>query len=82
LLVAAKGGEGRIMYVQYMGGSELQAGDKNFISPYSDREEARWRAALDELRGFALVEDVGYKGEIIRLTKLGYEVADQISKGI
>jgi hypothetical protein len=78
LLVAAKQDEGRIMYVQYMGGSDMQAGHKNFIVPYSDREEARWRAALDELHGHGLVEDVGYKGEIFRLTKLGYEVADEI----
>jgi len=79
LLVAAKESEGRIMYIQYMGGSAIQAGNKNFIQPAdSDREEARWKAALDELRGHNLVEDVGYKGEVFRLTKLGYEVADEI----
>jgi hypothetical protein len=78
LLIGAKKSEGRIMYIRYMGGASIQTADRNFIEPYSNREEARWKAALDELRGNRLIEDVGYKGEIFQMTKLGYEVADEI----
>jgi hypothetical protein len=80
LLIAAKAGDGHVMYLRYMGGAAIQAADKNFIEPYSDREEARWKAALDELRGYHLIEDSGWKGEVFRLTKLGYEVADEIER--
>jgi hypothetical protein len=64
-----------------MGGAAIQANGKNLIEPFSDREEARWKAALDELQGHHLVEDLGSKGEIFRLTKLGYDVADEIERG-
>jgi Domain of unknown function (DUF4062) len=80
LLVAAKSSDGDIMYVRYMGGASIQAANKNFIEPYSDREEARWRAALDELHGYRLIESSGSEGEVFRLTKLGYEVADEIER--
>jgi hypothetical protein len=78
LLIGAKESDGRIMYIRYMGGASIQTVDKSFIEPYSNREEARWKAALDELRGHSLIEDVGYKGEIFQITNLGYKVADEI----
>ncbi len=74
----AKAGGGYIMYVQYMGGANIQAGSKDFIEPYSDREEARWRSAIDELQDHRLIQDSEYKGENFRMTKLGYDVADEI----
>jgi hypothetical protein len=80
LLIEAKSSDGRIMYLQYLGGAGLQAGGREFLSPYSDREEARWRAALKELRNERLIEDVGYDGSSFRMTMLGYEVADKIEK--
>lgn len=78
LLVAAKNFDGRIMYVRHSEGAEIQAANQNFIDPYSHREEARWSAAIDELRSRNLIEDVGYQGEIFQMTKLGYEVADEL----
>ncbi len=78
LLVAAKAGAGRIVYMRYMGGAHIQAGNQDFINPKNDREEARWKAAIDELRGNRLIEDAGSKGESFRMTKRGYEVADEI----
>ncbi|MFO0801865.1 MAG: DUF4062 domain-containing protein, partial [Gemmataceae bacterium] len=75
LLVAAKNADGHILYVRYMGGSALQAGNRNFIEPQnSPREDARWKGALDELLERRLVEALGYKGETFQVTKLGYEV--------
>lgn len=78
LLVAAKAFAGQIMYMRNLGGAVIQAGAKDFINPKNDREEARWKAAIDELRGDRLIEDAGSKGEVFRMTKRGYEVADEI----
>ena len=83
LLVTAKNADGHILYIRYIGGSALQAGNKNFINPEnSPREDARWKAALNELIERGLVESLGYKGETFQVTKLGYDVADEIEKSI
>ena len=83
LLVSAKNGDGYILYAQFIGGASLQAAIRNFINPKnSHREEARWKAALDELLERQLIESVGDKGETFRLTKLGYEIADGIEAAI
>jgi hypothetical protein len=78
LLVSAANADGYILYTQYLGGSSMQAGDRDFLETDDTREEARWKSALDELLGLRLVEGVGYKGETFRVTKSGYDVADQI----
>lgn len=78
LAAAAKDGN-RIVYYRYMGGASIQAGVENFINPQNDeREHSRWKAALEELVHHRLIEDEGYKREVFRLTKMGYEVADEI----
>ncbi|MCK4604829.1 MAG: DUF4062 domain-containing protein [Deltaproteobacteria bacterium] len=83
LLVTAKNSDGYILYLRYMVGASLQVANKNFINPENDhREEARWKAALDELLEWRLVETVGTKGETYQLTKRGYEMADDIEKTI
>ena len=79
LLVSAKNADGHILYVRFAGGAALQAANRNFINPQnSSREQARWKAALDELLEVRLIEALGYKGETFRVTKLGYEVGDEI----
>jgi hypothetical protein len=83
LLLSAKNSDGYILYLQYMGGATVQVAGRNFINPENNpREEARWKAALKELLNRGLLEAVGYKGETFRLTKLGYEVADDIEATI
>jgi Domain of unknown function (DUF4062) len=77
LLVAAKNGGGYILYLQTMGGVAIKVASRNFIGSPRDREEARWKAALDELREHRLVEPSGSKGQTFRMTKRGYEVADE-----
>jgi hypothetical protein len=78
LLVAAKASGGRIMYLRHLSGAIIQAGGKEFMNSNNDRDEAHWKAAIDELRRNRLVEDAGSKGEIFRMTKRGYDVADEI----
>lgn len=77
LLIGAKNGDGYILYLGSIGGATIQAGSTNFTFQHN-REEARWKAALDELTERLLVDSVGYKGETFRLTKRGYEAADEI----
>jgi hypothetical protein len=78
LLVVAKNGGGHILYMRFLGGARIQAGNRDFIKATGGREEAHWKAALDELREHRLVEAAGTKGESFRMTKRGYEVADEI----
>jgi hypothetical protein len=79
LLMSAASSDGHILYARFIGGAHLQAGNRNFINAEKGaREEARWKAALDELLERHLVEDLGFKGETFRVTKLGYNIADEI----
>ncbi len=83
LLKTAADADGNIMYSRYLNGSALQAGNKSFINPEnSPREEARWKAALDELFKRGLIESLGSKGQSFRVTKLGYDLADELEKAI
>ncbi len=78
ILTSAASADGRIMYINHAGGATVQVGNRDFITSDSPREEARWKAAIDELLSYGLIEDVGYKREIFQLTKSGYDAADQI----
>jgi len=78
LLTSAASTDGHILYMKYGGGANLSAGNRNFMPSHSPREEARWKAAVEELLNYGLIEDKGYKREIFQVTKSGYEVADQI----
>lgn len=79
LLLTAKNSDGYILYLQYMGGASVQVANRNLINPESShREEALWKAALNELLERGLAETVGHEGETFRLTKRGYDVADEI----
>ncbi|ENU4316792.1 DUF4062 domain-containing protein [Acinetobacter baumannii] len=69
---------GSIMYLSYIGGEDIQTNGKNFISSRQPREVARWKSAIEELKDENLIEDRGYKGEIFRITNLGYQIADMI----
>ncbi len=80
VLLAAKR-EGTIVFSPYLGGSALSAGNIQFISPPGDnREEARWKSAILELRDLWLVDGVFERSSsaVFRVTELGYEIADAI----
>ncbi len=48
----------------------------------SAREESLWTDALNELIRYGLVEDKGYKGEVFRVTTIGYKNADRIKEAL
>ena len=71
--------DGQIISVRYGTGASVIAGDKEFmVDPQSHREEARWKAAIEELCVNKLLEDPGPGAEVFTMTKRGYDVADEI----
>lgn len=69
---AASEEDGIILVAHYIGGARFSAGAKTYDVSSGRREEARHQAAVEELVRFGLIEDVGYKGEIFRVTHEGY----------
>ena len=69
---------GVILHAQYLGGSELETNERNFLTDQSRRNVAKWEAALQELVSKGLVVDKGHKGEIFEVTDKGYQLADTL----
>jgi len=69
---------GNIMFLSYMGGTDMQTNEKNLISDNSPREIAKWKSALNELIENGLVVEEGNKGELFQVTSEGYKIADTI----
>lgn len=78
LLEASADSSGNIMKLAYIGGQTLQTNGRQFITDKSPRTIARWHSALEQLIANDFVEDVSYKGEIFRVTHLGYKAADYL----
>jgi hypothetical protein len=78
LLDAARDPRGRVHYLR-LEITVLQTNQKDFLTDQCPRTLATWKAALDQLEGFGLVEPQGYKREVFAMTRRGYEVADRIS---
>lgn len=70
---------GTILYVRYMGGTNIQTNGKNVIPSGERREIAKWEQALEELTGKGLVVARGHKGEVFEVSNLGYQIADMIA---
>jgi hypothetical protein len=64
------------MRLRYIGGTAIQSSRKNFIEQNNPRSVAIWEGALEELESNGLVSSIGAKGEVFRLTRKGYELAD------
>lgn len=82
LLEAVKDPHGSIMKVRTFGGLTVQTNNKNMVTaPNDGRCEALWEGAVDELLDHDLIADFGYKREVFRVTRRGYEVADLLKVG-
>ena len=75
---ASMDAQGTILYVRYIGGTDIQTNGKNLIPGKSPRQAAKWEAALKELVDAGLVMERGQKGEIFELSDSGYKIADMI----
>jgi len=79
ILKSAATGDGRIMHVRYMGGEDIQCGGQQMITDRDPRAVARWVGGLEDLQRRRFIRDLGHKGEVFKVTREGYEAADDIS---
>lgn len=70
--------DGMIMRISYSDGVAIQTNQKSF-GEGNARERAKWEGALKELELEGLVESQGFKGEIYKVTREGYDVAELIN---
>jgi hypothetical protein len=82
LLLAACANGGDIMYIKYLGGTQFQTGQRPFATGTDPRSLALWKGALDELVSYGLVEPVGFRGEIFRVTREGWSVSDTLQPSV
>jgi hypothetical protein len=75
---ASRDNYGTILYVRYLGGTDIQTNRKNLLSDQSSRSVAKWEAALKELLQAGLIVERGHEGEVFQVTDLGYQIADMI----
>ena len=80
LIAASEDQHGTVMVLNHLGGMDIQTNSRNFITERNARIESLWKDAVQELVGYGLLEDRGYKGEVFRVTTQGYDAADQIKK--
>ena len=80
LLEAAASGDGVVGKLAFIGGGIVQANGKNFVEPNNPRSRAAWEGAVNDLVNLGLLEPLGYKGEMFRITHAGYELADALKQ--
>lgn len=78
LLVTAATADGHVLYVRYMGGTDIQAGQETMNDPSNRRSIATWERALKDLVDYDLLTERGHKGEVFEVSAKGYEVADAL----
>ncbi len=69
---------GTILYVRYLGGTDIQTNGKNLITNQDRRHVAKWESVLQELLNLGLIVARGQKGEIFEVTNKGYQIAEMI----
>jgi hypothetical protein len=75
---ASKDPHGHILHLSHLGGTSIQVNDQNVVEGNDRRTLALWEGAIEELEAEGLIRPTSYKREIYELTRLGYEVADQL----
>ncbi len=70
---------GQILRIVFIGGLVFQTNGKAFGEQGGARESALWDGALNELERHNFIEPLGYKREVFKVTREGYEAADLIT---
>jgi hypothetical protein len=73
---AAQDDRGIILRYRSNHGLAIQTNGINLANDREARSEAKWEAALRELREHGLIQDRGIKGQVFSVTNEGFEVAD------
>ena len=81
IIETAASGEGIIICAPTLSSYVLSINDKEFVdlSRTNGREISSWIAAMDRLVKMGLIEELGYKKEIYKMTQKGYIIADKLS---
>jgi len=69
---------GQIIISKTMQGEQFLTNGKTFEGE-NPRETAKWNSAIDELENNNLIKSIGEKGEVFKITKKGYDIADNIN---
>ncbi|MCS7466361.1 DUF4062 domain-containing protein [Stieleria sp. ICT_E10.1] len=78
LAVASVADSSRILLSRMRAGHELSVGGICLTNTGDERSEAKWEGGLEQLEQCGFAEDLGYKREVFRLTRSGYEAADEL----
>ncbi|MDP2898731.1 MAG: TIR domain-containing protein [bacterium] len=78
VLEVSKDPDGMLLYFRVAEGTSFQAHGVNLCPDQSPRTLARWKAAIDNLAAYGILEPRGYDGDTFALTAKGYEVADAL----
>lgn len=76
---ASKDPNGVIISLHTLGGFSIQTNNKEFVGDNNPRTNAIWEGALEEIEDQGLIVDRGYKREVFKLTRQGYEIAELIN---
>ena len=71
-------GDGLIGSSRTFGGQSIDTNGKTMIPDREPRTIARWVGGLEELAQSGYIRDIGYKGEVFKVTREGYDAADDI----
>lgn len=83
LLVFAADGDGQILRIQTLSSPvQIIVNGKQIILDETPRESARWLEALDRLVSLGWVKQIDKKGEIYKLTGIGYKNADSFKESM
>jgi hypothetical protein len=82
LIEASLDSHGTILKIEAMDGVHISAHNTQFGEKGNARAEAKWKAAVNQLVNFNLIEDRGYKGEVFSMTDEGYRVADLLKMSL
>lgn len=78
LAVASVANRSRICLARMLAGHELSVGGICFTNMGDERSETKWEGGLEQLEQCGFAEDLGHKREVFRLTRGGYEAADEL----
>lgn len=79
ILKASAAGNGIIIYRHHSRGQDIQAGGGSLIPDQRPRTIATWMGGLEDLQHRRYIRDVSLKGEMFRVTREGYDAAENLA---
>ena len=79
LLKEAAAGDGTIRHRLYLGGENIHANGRPMLPDVKPRTVALWKGGIEDLQRGGYIEDSGHKGEVFKVTREGYETAEELS---